>query len=92
MLPSATAVVLSVESFRSAGVVFRPSWAKVMEMADKLPTYLPTADNTIKTFTFENAMVAGQQAGNFEKIVEYGDKVLEIYEQGNAALARGCHP
>lgn len=53
------------------------NWAKVMEAADRAVT-LPKADMRLKTFALENAMVAAQQANNFEKIVEYGDKLLAV--------------
>jgi tetratricopeptide (TPR) repeat protein len=52
-------------------------WAKVMETADRAVAY-PKSDQVTKTFAFENAMVAAQQANNFEKIVEYGDKLLGL--------------
>jgi tetratricopeptide (TPR) repeat protein len=67
-------------AFQGAVIAYRNSqnWAKVMEMGDKLDTYLPTAENNLKMFVYEMAMVAGQQAGLFEKIVEYGDKVLAL--------------
>jgi len=53
------------------------NWAKVMDAADRAAAY-PKADMRLKTFAMENAMVAGQQSGNIEKIVEYGDKLLAI--------------
>ena len=51
------------------------NWAKVMEATDRAVAF-PKADALTKTFAFENAMVAAQQSNNFEKIVEYGDKLL----------------
>jgi tetratricopeptide (TPR) repeat protein len=51
------------------------NWAKVMETADRAVAF-PKADPLTKTFAYENAMVAAQQSNNFEKIVEYGDKLL----------------
>ena len=53
------------------------NWAKVMEATDRA-TALPKADNKLKAYAYENAMVAGQQANNFEKLVEYGDKLLAV--------------
>jgi tetratricopeptide (TPR) repeat protein len=53
------------------------NWAKVMEAADRAVMF-PKADMRLKTFAMENAMVAAQQANNFEKILEYGDKLLAI--------------
>ena len=53
------------------------NWAKVMEAADRAVAF-PKADLRLKTFAMENAMVAAQQSNNFEKIVEYGDKLLAM--------------
>ena len=53
------------------------NWAKVMDAAERTAA-LPTADNKLKAFAYANAMVAAQQSNNFDKIVEYGDKVLAI--------------
>ena len=53
------------------------NWAKVMEATDRAVVF-PKADMRLKTFALENAMVAAQQTNNFEKIVEYGDKLLAI--------------
>ena len=53
------------------------NWAKVVEAADRAAA-LPKAENKLKAFAYENAMVASQQANNFEKIVEYGDKLLGL--------------
>ena len=51
------------------------NWAKVMEAADRAVAF-PKADQRLKTFALENAMVAAQQTNNFDKILEYGDKLL----------------
>ena len=53
------------------------NWAKVIDAADRAAA-LPKADNRLKAFAYANAMVAAQQTNNFDKIVEYGDKVLAI--------------
>lgn len=53
------------------------NWAKVMEAADRA-TALPAADDKLKAFAYQNAMVAGQQANNFEKIMDYGNKLLGV--------------
>jgi tetratricopeptide (TPR) repeat protein len=53
------------------------NWAKVMDAADRAAAY-PKSDARLKTFAMENAMVAAQQANSFDKIVEYGDKLLAI--------------
>jgi tetratricopeptide (TPR) repeat protein len=53
------------------------NWTKVMDAADRAAAY-PKADAKLKGFAFGNAMVAAQQANVFEKIVEYGDKLLAV--------------
>src|SRR5262245_14175739 len=53
------------------------NWAKVMETADRASAF-PKADNKLKVYAYGNAMVAAQQANNFEKLVEYGEKVLSL--------------
>jgi tetratricopeptide (TPR) repeat protein len=53
------------------------NWTKVMEAADRAVAY-PKADAKLKGFALGNAMVAAQQANVFEKIVEYGDKLLAV--------------
>jgi len=53
------------------------NWTKVMESADRIVAY-PKADARMKGFALGNAMVAAQQANVFEKIVEYGDKLLAV--------------
>src|SRR4029079_11531090 len=45
--------------------------------ADRIVAY-PKADARMKGFALGNAMVAAQQANVFEKIVEYGDKLLSV--------------
>jgi tetratricopeptide (TPR) repeat protein len=53
------------------------NWAKVMETADTAATSAK-ADNKLKTFAYSNAMVAAQQTNNYDKTIEYGEKVLAI--------------
>ena len=53
------------------------NWTKVMDAADRAAAY-PKADARLKGFAFGNAMVAAQQVNVFEKIVEYGDKLLSV--------------
>jgi tetratricopeptide (TPR) repeat protein len=54
------------------------TWAKVMETAEKFTAAFPDADAPKKAFVYENAMAAAQQTNNFEKIVDYGEKVLGV--------------
>jgi tetratricopeptide (TPR) repeat protein len=53
------------------------NWAKVMDVADRWAG-LPGANPTTKVNAFTAALEAAQQANNFQKIVEYGDKILAI--------------
>jgi len=53
------------------------NWPKVMEAADRVVAF-PKADTRMKGFALSNAMVAAQQVNVFEKIVEYGDKLLAV--------------
>ncbi|PYS56294.1 MAG: hypothetical protein DMG13_00180 [Acidobacteria bacterium] len=53
------------------------NWAKVMDAAERTAA-LPKAEDKLKAFAYANAMVAAQQTNNFDKTVEYGDKVLAI--------------
>jgi tetratricopeptide (TPR) repeat protein len=61
------------------------NWAKVLESADRAAS-LPGADASLKGFAYGTAMQAAQQSNNFEKIVEYGEKVLTIEPNDPNAL------
>jgi tetratricopeptide (TPR) repeat protein len=61
------------------------NWAKVIEAAERAAA-LPGADPSLKGFAYGNAMQAAQQMNNFEKIVEYGEKVLSIAPDDPNAL------
>src|SRR5262249_23447652 len=52
------------------------NWAKVMETADRA-VGIPGDDNKWKAYAFEYSMIAGQNANNVDKIISYGDKLLE---------------
>jgi hypothetical protein len=54
------------------------NWTKVMDLADKLPTLVPNADNNLKTYVFTQTMAVANQNNNAAKTVEYGDKLLGI--------------
>jgi tetratricopeptide (TPR) repeat protein len=54
------------------------SWAKLMDAVDKLPTNFPAADAKLKTVAYERALTAAQQAGNADKILDYGNKLLAV--------------
>jgi hypothetical protein len=53
------------------------NWQKVMDTADKA-VMIPNADNSLKAFAFENAMIAAQNANDLNKVVSYGEKVLTV--------------
>lgn len=61
------------------------NWAKVLESADRAAA-LPNADAALKGFAYGTAMQAAQQMNNFEKMVEYGEKVLSIEPNDPNAL------
>jgi len=53
------------------------NWKLLMDAADRVVA-LPAADNTVKSYAYERAMVAAQNSNNIDKCVSYGDKVLAI--------------
>ena len=57
------------------------NWTKVMDLADKLPTLVPNADNNLKTYVFTQTMAVANQNNNAAKTVEYGDKLLGSIRQ-----------
>jgi tetratricopeptide (TPR) repeat protein len=57
------------------------NWQKVMDTADKAVA-IPNADNSLKTYAFENSMVAAQNANNIDKVISYGEKTLQV-DPGN---------
>jgi tetratricopeptide (TPR) repeat protein len=61
------------------------NWQKVLESADRAAG-LSIADASLKGFAYGTAMQAAQQMNNFEKIVEYGEKVLGIEPNDPNAL------
>jgi len=54
------------------------NFPKVLETVDKLGTLLPTADDKTKLAAYQNGMIAAQNVDNFPKMLEYGDKTLQI--------------
>jgi tetratricopeptide (TPR) repeat protein len=67
------------------GYAASQNWDKVIESAERAAG-LPGADNALKGFAYANAMQAAQQRNNFEKVVEYGEKVLSIEPNDPNAL------
>jgi tetratricopeptide (TPR) repeat protein len=64
------------------------SAAKVYALSDAVPQLLENPDVATKAYAFSLAMTAAQQADDFAKIVEYGDKVLAADPGGsNAQMA-----
>ncbi len=61
------------------------NWGKVMESADRAVA-LPGADNKLKIFANANAMNAGQNSNNVDKVISYGDKLLALDPTNLAAL------
>jgi hypothetical protein len=53
------------------------NWAKVITSADRAVA-LPNADNKLKAYAYENAMVAAQNLNDVDKVISYGEKELAI--------------
>jgi tetratricopeptide (TPR) repeat protein len=53
------------------------NWKLLMDAADRVGE-LTAADNAVKGYAYERAMVAAQNSNNMDKCVSYGDKVLAI--------------
>jgi tetratricopeptide (TPR) repeat protein len=53
------------------------NWAKVMTTADAAAAF-PGADNDLKAVAYGNAMVAAQNLNDIDKVISYGEKVLEL--------------
>jgi tetratricopeptide (TPR) repeat protein len=62
----------------SAAYSSAQNWAKVMEVANRFEQEFPTAEARRKATVYDRAMTAGQMAGNFQRIIEFGDKLLAI--------------
>ncbi len=64
------------------------NWTKVLEVAGRFEQELPNASVQTKGGIFLRALDAAQNANNFPKLVEYGDKILAIDASNlNALLA-----
>jgi tetratricopeptide (TPR) repeat protein len=53
------------------------NWAKVTAAADRAAA-LPNADNKLKAYAYENAMVAANNLSDVDKVIAYGEKELAI--------------
>jgi hypothetical protein len=53
------------------------NWQLLMNAADRAAA-LPSADNDLKGYAYQKAMVAAQNANNLDKCILYGDQVLTI--------------
>jgi tetratricopeptide (TPR) repeat protein len=58
------------------------NWAKVLEAAGRFEQEIPNAPLQTKGTVYLRALNAAQNADNFQKLVEYGDKILAI-DPGN---------
>jgi tetratricopeptide (TPR) repeat protein len=54
------------------------NWAKVMEIAARFDQEFPMAEARRKATMYDRGMTAAQMTGNFQKIIEYGDKLLAV--------------
>jgi tetratricopeptide (TPR) repeat protein len=62
----------------SASYQSAQNWAKVMEAATRFDQEFPTAEARRKATMYDRAMTAAQMSGNFQKVIEYGDKLLAV--------------
>jgi tetratricopeptide (TPR) repeat protein len=71
---------LRSDAFLTLGAAYQnaQNWAKVLDVAARFDQEFPTAEARRKATTYDRAMTAAQMAGNFEKIIEYGDKLLSV--------------
>src|SRR5215510_8657671 len=53
------------------------NWPKVLSAADRAAA-LPNADNKLKAYAYANAMIAARNTNDIDKVISYGDKVLQI--------------
>ena len=61
------------------------SWKMLMDAADRAAG-LPSADDSLKDYAYERAMVAAQNTNDLDKCISYGDKVLAIEPDNFNAL------
>lgn len=61
------------------------NWQLLMDTADKA-TALPVVDNSFKDYAYQAAMLAAQNANNFDKCISYGDRVLALDPDNLTAL------
>jgi tetratricopeptide (TPR) repeat protein len=59
---------------------------KVVEVGEKFSTDVPQADNSNKVWVLQRVMQSYQQLNNFDKTVEYGDKLLALNPKDLPAL------
>jgi tetratricopeptide (TPR) repeat protein len=53
------------------------NWDKTMQAADRA-VMIPNADNKLKQYAYDNAMIAAQNANDVNKVISYGQKALSI--------------
>ena len=54
------------------------NWRKVVETAEQFAQQARDAAPTQKTYVYQRAMAAAEQMRNSAKVIEYGEKVLEV--------------
>jgi len=62
------------------------NWRKVVETAEKFDQYVPDANTIVKGFMYQRAMAAAEQSRDNTKVVEFGEKVLEVDRNNLGAL------
>jgi pentatricopeptide repeat protein len=54
------------------------NWAKALEYVEKLPQYVPNADNALKKTVYQVGFASAQNLRNVPKTKEYAEKVLTL--------------
>lgn len=62
------------------------NWRKVVETAERFDKTAPEADPSIKGYIYVRAMAAAEQARDIAKVIDYGEKVLQIDRNNLGAL------
>ena len=62
------------------------NWRKVVETAERFDQTAPDADSKVKGFMYQRAMAAAEQGRDVAKVIEYGEKVLQVDRNNLGAL------
>ena len=62
------------------------NWRKVVETAEEFDQTVPDADSRVKGFMYQRAMAAAEQGRNVPRVIEFGEKVLQVDRNNLGAL------